>query len=133
MHSRSLTNTILVVDDDEDIRETLRLALEDEGYNVVTAANGLEALEYLRTSPAPSLILLDLMMPAMDGWQFCAELDRQPTRTIVPVIVVSASACTHAIPTSSAVVACIHKPVQLEGLLETIQRHRRKVLDSLAG
>ncbi len=67
---------ILVVDDDADIRYALVEALEGEGYGALSAANGLEALEVLRILPKPpSVILLDLMMPVMDGWQFCVMED----------------------------------------------------------
>ena len=61
---------ILVVDDDPDIRDSLREVLEDEGYDVASVGNGREALDYLKqASPRPWVILLDLMMPVMDGWQ----------------------------------------------------------------
>src|SRR5579862_4602951 len=64
---------ILIVDDDPDIRDSLKEVLEDEGYEVNGVANGREALDYLRKSPRPCVILLDLMMPVMDGWQFRRE------------------------------------------------------------
>ena len=65
---------ILVVDDDPDIRDSLREVLEDEGYEVACVGNGREALDHLKTAnPRPCVILLDLMMPVMDGWQFRKE------------------------------------------------------------
>src|SRR2546429_8406175 len=64
---------VLVVDDDPDIRELLFTALEDEGFEVVPAGNGQEALAIIETF-RPDVIVLDLMMPVMDGWQFAAEL-----------------------------------------------------------
>ena len=73
---------ILIVDDDPDIRDSLKEVLEDEGYEVNGVANGREALDYLRKSPRPCVILLDLMMPVMDGWQFRKEqkqIRRSPT------------------------------------------------------
>jgi CheY-like chemotaxis protein len=64
---------ILVVDDDPDIRETITELLQEEGYVVTAAAHGGEALSALRADPTVGLILLDLMMPIMDGWQFRNE------------------------------------------------------------
>ena len=72
-----MAGIILVVDDDEDIRETLRVILELEDYQVLVASNGREALEVMRTN-RPQLILLDLMMPVLDGWEFVKELDEDP-------------------------------------------------------
>jgi CheY-like chemotaxis protein len=81
---------VLVVDDDPDIREALTMLLEAEGFQAIAVANGREALDHIATHPHPCLIILDLMMPVMDGWQFleakrtCRRLDG------VPVIVCSA-------------------------------------------
>lgn len=65
--ARSTSGHVLVVDDDRSIRETLRCVLEDEGYDVLEAPDGMAALDVLRSSPAPSVVLLDLMMPRLDG------------------------------------------------------------------
>ena len=64
----------MVVDDDPEIRSSLGELLEDEGYEVVAACDGLEALRMLRNGDKPSVILLDLMMPNMDGWETAREL-----------------------------------------------------------
>ena len=71
-----MTSNVLVVEDDPSLRELLALILEGEGLEVDTAANGKEALERIN-SRSPALILLDMSMPVMDGWQFCRELDRR--------------------------------------------------------
>lgn len=71
-----MTPNVLVVEDDAALRELLALILEGEGLDVETAANGKEALDRI-TSRSPSVILLDMSMPVMDGWQFCRELDRR--------------------------------------------------------
>src|SRR5687768_15357853 len=82
---------ILIVDDDLDIRETLTEILEDRGFDVITAANGLEALNLIRSAEAaPSVILLDLMMPVMDGYGFLEEYRRAPALASIPVVVVTA-------------------------------------------
>jgi CheY-like chemotaxis protein len=82
--------SILLVEDDTDSREILAEILEEEGYRVACAANGQEALDYLQsnTSP-PRLILLDLMMPVMDGWQFLDEQRRTPNLATIPVVIVT--------------------------------------------
>src|SRR2546428_350964 len=74
----SLSHQVLVVDDDLAVRESMRSVLEGEGYAVTAAENGLEALQHLRNGLRPEVILLDLLMPVMDGWQFLRELRQDP-------------------------------------------------------
>lgn len=82
---------VLVVDDDDAIRNGLLELLDDGGFPAVGARNGAEALELLRgLSPRPSLVLLDLMMPVMDGTTFLREQKRDPELAHVPVVVMSA-------------------------------------------
>ena len=81
---------ILVVEDDEDAREAMVALLQMKGYRAVPAGNGQEALDYLRRAPVPDLIILDLWMPVMDGWQFRSEQAKDPRLKNVPVIVVTA-------------------------------------------
>src|SRR3954451_5324385 len=81
---------VLIVDDDPDVRESLRDFLEDEGYRVLTAANGREGLEVLATMHEMPVLLLDLMMPVMGGWDVMTTLGCQ--ESVVPVIVLSAAA-----------------------------------------
>jgi CheY-like chemotaxis protein len=82
---------IVVVDDDDDVREAVREILHGEGYQTVGASNGQEALELLQqTTPPPDLILLDLMMPVMDGWDFLSGIDAHPRLRAVPVALMSA-------------------------------------------
>ena len=82
---------MLVIDDDRDIREGIIGLLEDEGFEVVGANNGLEALNFLADSPRPpALILLDLMMPILDGWTFCKLRQGVSTLMDIPVVAISA-------------------------------------------
>ncbi|HKD40021.1 MAG TPA: response regulator [Myxococcaceae bacterium] len=109
---------ILVVEDDDDIRDSLKELLEEEGYRVDTAANGQQALVKLQEQELPQLILLDLMMPVMDGWQFQKELRAVPSLARLPVIVISASKFSRE-PLNAA--AFIPKPLDAGVLLETIE------------
>jgi|SRR5579859_547565 len=82
---------VLVVDDDDDIRGAVQEVLEGEGYRTLGASNGKEALDVLRTSAnLPALVLLDLMMPEMDGWELLVRMDEDPTLHQVPVALMSA-------------------------------------------
>lgn len=116
---------ILVVDDDAAIREALTLVLEDEGYTVRSAANGRDALQLLRAGEAPpQVILLDLMMPVMSGWDFRAEQQRNPTLVAIPVVVLSAD---RSLQTKAAMVQAqgyLAKPVDISVLIDTVSRYR---------
>src|SRR4026209_1380362 len=81
---------VLIVEDDQDLREMMAQLLTLEGYEAATVGNGREALEYLHGRPNPHVILLDLMMPVMDGWEFHRRMEADPTLALVPVIVLSA-------------------------------------------
>jgi CheY-like chemotaxis protein len=87
----SAAPTVLVVDDDPEIRESIAELLNDEGYQVLVAGNGREALDQIRGGARPNLIVLDLMMPVMDGWQFLEERTRDLALKAIPVVVVSAT------------------------------------------
>jgi len=119
---------ILVVEDDDDIRDSLKELLEEEGYQVDTAANGEQALNRLRGG-APQLILLDLMMPVMDGWEFQKQLRESPSFSRVPIIVISASKFSRE-PLNAA--AFIPKPLDAGVLLETIESFLDDVRTELA-
>lgn len=106
---------ILVVEDDEDIRETLQQVLEAEGYATSGAANGAEALHQLLSDRVPCLVLLDLMMPIMSGPELLVRMRQDPRLVAIPVIIVSAWA-QEAEKTSGAQ-GFLKKPVDLEALL----------------
>ena len=117
--------TVLVVEDDFDLRDALVPILEYEGHRVVSAANGKEALERLQTMPPPSLILLDLMMPVMSGEEFRAEQLRDPALASIPVVVVSAHSSAEERAARLGAVGCVKKPFEIEDLLEQVRRSSR--------
>lgn len=113
---------ILVVDDDPDVREVLREVLVEASHDVVMAGNGEEALALLREPIRPSVVLLDWMMPTMDGSRF-RELQRaDPALASIPVVVLSASA---RIDVDSGVAAILRKPLRLDELLDVAARFDR--------
>jgi CheY-like chemotaxis protein len=116
---------VMVVEDDEQVREFLVYALELEGYRVVVARNGREAIDRLHTNRDPSLmlILLDLMMPVMDGWQFRTLQRGEATLAAIPVVVVSAAGW---LPERVALLGAngyLEKPIDLDQLLAAVHRH----------
>lgn len=113
---------ILVVEDHNDSREMLEEFLTEEGFMVETAVNGLQALERLMRLPQPDLVLLDLMMPVMTGWDLMDRVAEKPSLWGLPVIVVSGAGSTRPLP--SGIVASIPKPLDLSLLMETIARLR---------
>jgi len=112
--------TILVVEDDASIRMTIQLALEMEGFTVCTASHGQEALTQLSQMKAPCLILLDLMMPIMNGWDFMKALRANAILAPIPVALVTAYAEEAAHFEGSQ--ALIKKPIDLEILLQVVRR-----------
>ncbi len=115
------TRPILVIEDDDDIRETIRDVLQDEGYRVDTAANGREAIDHLQDGHLPAVILLDLMMPVMNGAEFLDELSADPRLVTIPVIVVSAWP-RHSGRVGGHSTAYVRKPIDLRELLGQIER-----------
>jgi len=118
--SRAGERLVLVVDDDPDILQTLGLCLSSEGYRVLMAANGKEALDILDREH-PSVILLDLMMPVMDGWQFVAELERRGWRD-VPLLILSADRSVQGHAKQLRANAHLAKPFDLDELLGKVQQ-----------
>ncbi len=114
---------VLLIDDDPDIRDSLSDLLTDEGYPVATACNGLEGLEKLKTDCPPCVILLDLMMPVMDGWQFRAKQLSEPELAQLPVIVLSATTEIRRHAAEMHASGFLSKPFLVDRLLSAVQRY----------
>jgi CheY-like chemotaxis protein len=120
--SRSDGRYILIVEDDADLRTVEAEVLGADGYEVRTAADGIEALEAIEATGTPALILLDLRMPRLSGWDLAARLRADPELSRVPIVVVAAH---YAIADEAAALgarAWLHKPVSIEDLLSAVQR-----------
>ena len=118
MKASSEKSVILVVDDDVDCRELLADLLSNEGYAVACAENGLQALDYLKGS-TPALIILDLMMPKMSGWEFRARQKVDPRLESLPVVVTTASGLVEDIDAD----AVIHKPIDFGLLMSVVKQN----------
>lgn len=113
---------VLLVEDDHALREVVQELLEAEGYRVLPARNGREALDRLGEMAAPRLILADLMMPEMDGSELSAELARDPRLSGIPMVLMSADVGLEQKAKRLAVAAVLQKPMDLERLLDTVRR-----------
>lgn len=113
---------VLVVDDDDDTRELVSAFLEATGYPVVTAKHGQEALGHLHEFAAPCLILLDLMMPVMDGWTFRREQLRDPMLATIPVIVITATHDARQAASALGAASYLEKPLDFRALARTVQQ-----------
>jgi len=115
---------VLVVEDDTDLRESLSQALRDHGFAVTQAGNGQQALDLLHSGSRPGVILLDLMMPVLSGWQLRDALREDPSLAQIPQLVISAyvdeaEQVVLALPPDD----CIRKPFHLRILIDAIERH----------
>jgi CheY-like chemotaxis protein len=113
---------VLIVDDDFALRDALCAALEGEGFSVAAVSNGEEALEYLRNGARPCLVLLDLMMPIMNGWEFRAEQRQDPELADIPVIVLSAFARSGD-EELRGIERFLRKPFELSDLLAAVRAY----------
>lgn len=115
--------SVLVVDDDRDIRDALAQILLEEGFEVAEAANGVQALDAIGRK-VPDLVLLDLMMPVMNGWQVLQTLRQSSELSKLPVVVLSAIEAHGAAD-------YIQKPVSLDRLLTLLDTIRARIADSV--
>lgn len=113
---------ILLIEDEPDMREDLAFLLTDEGYRVRTAAHGAEALALLEGGARPDVILLDLMMPVMDGWETRARLRTTPALSRIPIVILSGVANDEKEIAALAVAAYVTKPIDVLRLCEIIDR-----------
>jgi len=117
------TRTILLVEDDRDICEIVEQVLAEEGYETVAVSNGAEGLAHLRAgTPRPFVIMLDLMLPVMDAWQFRAEQTRDPALADIPVVIFSANPKLGKYADALGAAAVIRKPPDLDELLSVLDR-----------
>jgi two-component system response regulator MprA len=117
--------TILLVEDDFDVREALTETLRDAGYTVDCACDGVQALDYLRAGARPGLILLDLMMPRMSGSEFRMLQKVDPVLCHLPVVLLTADARIEEKARALEAAGAIRKPIDLDLLLSTIERFSR--------
>jgi CheY-like chemotaxis protein len=120
--TRRRTDTVLLVDDYADARETVRELLEEHGHPVIEASNGQQALNILvsQSTPRIGLIVLDLQMPVMDGWQFLKLLRNYVLLANIPVLVVSAHAGKLQPSEQNRIVGCLQQPYDAKQLLELV-------------
>jgi len=116
--------TILIVDDDAGIRQIVTVFLEYKGYSAVSVANGAEALDYLQHSYSrPQLIVLDLMMPVMDGGAFRHHQQQNPELAAIPVVVLSAAADIQEQAPTLRAAAYLPKPIDFDTLLALVEQY----------
>jgi CheY-like chemotaxis protein len=108
---------LLIVEDDEAVREAMREALEEEGYSIICAADGEQALEILARGPRPRIILLDLMMPVMNGWELLKVLRDSAALARIPVVILSAAGNAAAPPG----VPAVKKPISVQSLVRLVE------------
>ena len=114
---------ILVVEDDAQTRDALRAVLEMHGYSAVLAANGADGLDKLRAGLRPCLILLDLMMPEKNGFQFRVEQVVDPTLADIPVVIYSGNPEAQSEGAALGGLACLAKPINVNELLQVLKAY----------
>lgn len=117
--------TVLIIDDAEDVRVALTELLDDEGFSAKTAGDGGEALDLLLGGFRPCVILLDLMMPGMNGWDFRAEQMRIPELADIPVAVLSASFNAQTTLAKLGDIEFFAKPAPTSEIIAFVKRHCR--------
>jgi two-component system response regulator MprA len=118
--------TLLLVEDNEVMREGLTVVLRHAGYAVTLAANGQEALSALRGGVRPDLILLDMLVPVVDGWRFLEQRRRQPALLAIPVVILTGlGVASPEWATALGAAGLLRKPVETEELLREVRRCRR--------
>jgi CheY-like chemotaxis protein len=111
---------VLVVDDDAPVLDSLSQVLRGEGYTVISAQSGRDALAYLRTKPHPDVAILDLMMPVMDGWTLASAIRAEPSLARTPLIIMSASG-ERGLSRAPVAMGYLAKPIHLDQLLSLVE------------
>ena len=115
---------VLLVEDDEDLRETLEITLRSHGHQVETASDGTEALAWLRSAdPRPCLVLLDLMMPGMSGFELRSQMTADPALASVPVVVITGAGVLADQRSGELGAEILRKPVGISVLIGTVNRY----------
>ncbi len=115
--------TVLLVEDDLSLRTSLSELLQADGYRALAAGNGFEAVDLLRHEPHPDLILLDLMMPVMNGWAFLKYRNEHPVLSSVPVVVTTG---WKEVPGEAEVIGVqgyLRKPLDPKEVAATVRKH----------
>src|SRR5438270_4201248 len=115
--------TLLLVEDDDDVRDAMAGSLRDEGYIVAEAGNGRLALDWLQKNADPCLILLDLWMPGMSGIEMHEQMARDPRLKALPLVVVSAAGDAQERASAMGALGFLRKPLDLKDLLATVERY----------
>jgi two-component system, chemotaxis family, chemotaxis protein CheY len=113
---------ILFVEDDEELRSATSELLRDEGFRVAEAENGARALDYLNRGNVPSLVILDLLMPGLDGFQFITRVRNAPKLRDIPILVLSGATKTGLLAGLQNVVAHLSKPFSAEELVACVRK-----------
>jgi two-component system, chemotaxis family, chemotaxis protein CheY len=111
---------VLIIDDDQDLRDSIGDLLRQRGYTVQTAEDGQTALATMARNRTPCVVLLDLVMPGMDGWTFLTVVQADPQTSRIPIVIASAHAATHA-PAGTA--GILRKPFDIDELFAVVARH----------
>jgi CheY-like chemotaxis protein len=118
-----MSKTVLVVDDDDDVREALEILIQQWGFDVRTAGSGRDALKAMRTNDPPALVLLDLTMPDMNGWAVRAEMLASPELAPIPVVLLSGVADAPVQSRALQTADVLPKPVALDRLRDLLEAH----------
>ncbi len=119
----SEADRVLIIEDDKAVSESMAELLSFEGYDTKVANNGKEGLEILKKGFAPCIILLDLMMPVMDGWTFHSQLKKEPAFLQIPVLVMSGVVDVYNHLGLDGIVGRVQKPINFEALMSLIRMH----------
>ena len=120
--ARGERTDVLLVEDDEELRSATSVLLRDEGFRVAEAGDGARALEYLNRARLPSLVILDLLMPGLDGFQLIARLRNTPKLRELPIVVVSGATKTGFLAGLQNVVAHLSKPFSAQELVACVRK-----------